>query len=89
VLEALREVANASIARQKNQLARDEQARAVQAYQAAVQAAAQRYVAGQAGYYELLQQQQQLFPAENILVQIELNEAVSLVDVYRALGRGW
>jgi multidrug efflux system outer membrane protein len=30
-----------------------------------------------------------LFPAENSLVQTEVNQLVNLVQLYRALGGGW
>jgi multidrug efflux system outer membrane protein len=51
--------------------------------------ARQRYTAGQANYYELLQEQQQLFPAENALTQTELNQLLAIVQLYNALGGGW
>jgi multidrug efflux system outer membrane protein len=89
VLVALQDVSNALISREKYAQERVEQARAVVANQTAVQVATERYVAGRAGYYELLLQQQQLFPAENSLVQTELNQWLSLIQLYRALGGGW
>jgi multidrug efflux system outer membrane protein len=52
------------VSRQELALERLEQTRAVAAYQEAVQMANQRYLGGQANYYELLQEQQQLFPAQ-------------------------
>jgi hypothetical protein len=42
-----------------------------------------------AGYYEVLQVQQQLYPAQIALVQTQLNELLALVQLYRALGGGW
>ena len=89
ILTALQEVSNALIARQKYAEARLEQSRAVQAYEVAVQVSRERYRAGRASYYEVLQEQQLLFPAENALVQTELNQFVSLIQLYRALGGGW
>jgi multidrug efflux system outer membrane protein len=61
----------------------------VAAYQEAVKVANQRYMGGQASYYELLQEQQQLFPAQNALTQTELNQLLSIVQLYKALGGGW
>jgi multidrug efflux system outer membrane protein len=89
VLNAFGEVANALTARE--QLAREavEQDRAVRAYQEAVRVATLRYRGGQASYYELLQEQQQLFPAENALTQTLLNELLATVQLYKALGGGW
>jgi multidrug efflux system outer membrane protein len=88
-LAAFGEVSNSLVARQKFAEARTQQARAVQAYEVAVQISSERYLAGKASYYEVLQQQQQLFPAENALVQTELNQLLALVQLYRALGGGW
>ncbi|HZM03796.1 MAG TPA: efflux transporter outer membrane subunit, partial [Candidatus Saccharimonadales bacterium] len=89
VLNAFHEVSDALIARQALARERFEQTRAVKAYQVAVQVATQRYTAGQANYYELLQEQQYLFPAENTLTQTELNQLLAIVQLYRALGGGW
>ena len=44
---------------------------------------------GNADYYEVLQEQQLLFPAENTLVQLQLNQLLAVVQLYRALGGGW
>jgi len=89
VLNALQEVSNALIARQKYAEERLQQARAVDAYRVAVQVATQRYVSGLASYYEVLQEQQLLFPAENSLTQTELNQLLAVVQLYRSLGGGW
>jgi multidrug efflux system outer membrane protein len=89
VVNAFREVADALIAREKYEQARIQQERAVRAYEVAVQVATERYVAGRAGYFEVLQEQQLLFPAENTLVQTQLNQVLALVQLYRALGGGW
>jgi multidrug efflux system outer membrane protein len=89
VLNALQEVSNALVAREKYAQSRFQQARAVTAYQTAVEVATDRYVAGRAGYFEVLQEQQQLFPAENTLVLTQLNQLLAFVQLYRALGGGW
>jgi multidrug efflux system outer membrane protein len=49
----------------------------------------ERYRMGHADYYEVLQEQQLLFPAENSLVQFQLNQLLAVVQLYRALGGGW
>jgi len=89
VLNAFQEVSNALVSRQELASERREQARAVAAYQQAVQVANERYLGGQANYYELLQEQQQLFPAQNALTQTLLNQLLSTVQLYKALGGGW
>jgi len=89
VLNALQEVSNALISREKLATVRLEQARAVEAYREAVQIATERYRLGRSSYYEVLQEQQLLFPAETSLVQIQLNQLLAIVQLYRALGGGW
>jgi len=89
VLNAMQEVANALVSRQQLADARDHQARAVTAYQEATRVALQRYRRGQSSYYEVLQEQQLLFPAENTLALTELSQLTAVVQLYRALGGGW
>jgi multidrug efflux system outer membrane protein len=89
ILHAFQEVSDALAAREELGRERDFQTRAVAAYQEAVKVANQRYLGGQASYYELLQEQQQLFPAQNALTQIHLNQLLSTVELYKALGGGW
>ena len=88
-LNAFREVADALVSRQQLEEARHEQAEAVEAYRAAVQVSNDRYRAGKASYYEVLEAQQQLFPAENALSQIEASRRLVMVQFYKALGGGW
>lgn len=89
ILTAFREVANALVARGKVEQARTEQARAVAALQRAVKLATERYVGGLASYYEVLQWEEQLFPAQNTLAQLEGQRYTALVQLYQALGGGW
>ncbi|MDQ2949663.1 MAG: efflux transporter outer membrane subunit [Acidobacteriota bacterium] len=88
-LNAFQDVSNALISRDKYEAIRAEQDRAVRAYRDAVSVVLQRYDAGKSSYYEVLQEQQLLFPAENALAQTELNRRVVIVQLYRALGGGW
>lgn len=88
-LAALREVADALISRQKLEEARLQQAEAVSAYRQAVELASDRYREGKAGYYEVLEAQQQLYPAENALSRIQTGQRLSLIQLYKALGGGW
>lgn len=89
VLNAMREVSDALITREKQAAALTPQAQAVDAYHEAVKIAMERYRAGNADYYEVLQEQQLLFPAEDTLVQSRLNELLAVVQLYAALGGGW
>ena len=89
VLNAFSEVSDALISRQKLALAKDQEGLAVAAYRDAVDISMKRYQQGQSSYYEVLQEQQLLFPAEDSLVQTQLNQLLAVVQLYRALGGGW
>jgi multidrug efflux system outer membrane protein len=89
VLRAFQEVSDALISKESLADQRVEQARAVDAYQVAVDVSMKRYQSGNASYYEVLQEQLLLFPTENALVQTRLNQLLAVVQLYRALGGGW
>jgi len=89
VLNAFEEISDALISREKSASAHLQQSRAVESYKVAVKISMERYRMGSADYYEVLQEQQLLFPAENTLVQFQLNQLVAVVQLYRALGGGW
>jgi multidrug efflux system outer membrane protein len=86
---AFQDVSDALVSRQKYEAVRDEQARAVEAYQESVKVAFQRYLAGKAAYFEVLEAQLQLYPAQNALALTELNRRTVIVQLYKALGGGW
>jgi outer membrane protein, multidrug efflux system len=88
-LNAFTDVSNALISRQKYEVIRVEQARSVAAYQEAVTVSLQRYTAGRANYFEVLDAQQQLYPEQNALAQTEINRRLVIVQLYLALGGGW
>ncbi len=88
-LFAFQDVSNALMTRERHIEVRAEQERAVGAYAEAVKVSTQRYVAGRASYYEVLQAQQQLFPAEDALARTRLNQLLGMVALYKALGGGW
>jgi multidrug efflux system outer membrane protein len=83
------EIDSALISRQQFAEERGHQACAVAAYQEATRIALERYRRGQSSYYEVLQEQQLLFPAETTLAQNQLGELTAVVQLYRALGGGW
>ena len=89
VLQAFQEVSGQLYTRQKYEEARREQARSVAAYQDAVQIATERYRAGHAAYFEILDAEQQLFPDENTLARTQLNQLLIIVQLYKSLGGGW
>ena len=86
---AFQDVSNALISRQKYETVRDEQAHAVQAYEDSVKVSLQRYTAGKASYFEVLDAQLQLYPAQDALALTELNRRTVIVQLYKALGGGW
>ena len=89
VLNALQEVSDALVARTKLEETRTEEAHAVAAYQEALKISLERYRLGQSSYYEVLQEQQLLFPAENTLAQTQMNQLTAVVQlVSGAGGRG-
>ena len=89
VLTALREVSDALTALGKLSEAETGQDRAVKALEQAVEHATDRYRFGLASYFEVLEAQQQLYPAQNTLAQIRRDRLLSHVRLYRALGGGW
>jgi multidrug efflux system outer membrane protein len=86
---AFQDVSNALISREKYEAIRGEQARAVDAYQESVNVSLQRYIAGKASYFEVLDAQLELYPAEDALALTELNRRTVIVQLYKALGGGW
>jgi multidrug efflux system outer membrane protein len=88
-LNAFAEVADALVSRQKLAEVREQQERAVRAYQDAVKISMERYTLGNASYYEVLQAQQLLFPAEVALAQTRRDEFTAVIQLYEALGGGW
>jgi len=89
VSAAFGEVSSLLVAYQKLADVETQDAKAVAAYQEAVALATMRYRAGLSSYMEVLEAQQQLFPAENSLSQARLNRLATLVQLYKALGGGW
>ena len=89
VITAFQEVASALTALEKLVQVEAEQARAVKAYADSVRIALKRYEGGLANYYEVLEAQQLLFPAENQLAQVRANRLFTYVQLYKVLGGGW
>lgn len=89
VLVALQEISDSLTAREKLVAVHAERERAVEALSEALRIARIRYIGGLATYLEVLDAQQQLFPAELDLAQTRLDQWVVLLAIYRALGGGW
>ena len=88
-LNAFGDVANALATRQRLAEVREQQEHAVGAYEDAVRISTQRYSAGKASYYEVLNAQQLLYPAEVSLAQTKRDQFIAIVQLYKALGGGW
>lgn len=88
-MTAFRDVSNALISSEKLELVRARETDAVSAYQDAVTVSMQRYYAGKSSYYEVLEAQQELYPAQIALAQTELDRRLAVLQLYQALGGGW
>jgi multidrug efflux system outer membrane protein len=88
-LNSFQEVSNALISRQRFDETGVQLAASVVAYKESVDVSMQRFNAGKASYFEVLEAQQQLFPAQNALARTQLNQRLVIVQLYRALGGGW
>ena len=89
IRSAFQDVSNALISREKYDEVRAEQAGAVDSFGTAFRLANMRYDQGFSSYYEVLEAQQMLFPAELALAQTELSRRLVIVQLYKALGGGW
>jgi multidrug efflux system outer membrane protein len=88
-LAALRDVSDALVLRQRLAEIRQQQEREVVALTRAVKVSTERYIAGKASYYEVLEAQQQLFPAQLNLAGTQRDQQLVVVALYKALGGGW
>ena len=88
-LNAFAEVSNTLVAHEKLKAIRAEKERQVAALQEAVDVSLERYTVGTSTYFEVLEAQQQLFPAQNALARTTRDQLTVVVLLYRALGGGW
>lgn len=89
VLVAFQETANALAAQQTLVPRRSALEGQVNALRSSSDLALTRYQAGRASYFEVLEAQQELFPAEAELAQTQRDQLLAVVNLYRALGGGW
>lgn len=89
ILTAFRDVSNALIAANKQRAFREQQEKLVDAAQDATRLARIRYQGGATAYLEVLTTETSLFTAQLNLAIARQNEALSLVQLYAALGGGW
>ncbi len=89
IVEAFREVSDALTAQAKLVEQRAALEKEVAALQDAVQLLLLRYNTGYAYYFEVLEAEQQLYPAEDALAQTQRDQLLAVVSLYKALGGGW
>ncbi len=88
-LQAFAEVSNALVAQQKLKGVHADRDETVRALETSVALSLQRYNDGVANYFEVLEAEQQLFPAELDLTRTLRDELIAVVALYRVLGGGW
>lgn len=89
ILVAFRETSDALVAQQRLAERRAALETQVVALRQSIDLALERYHAGRASYFEVIQAQQELFPAEDELAQVQQAQLVAVVNLYKALGGGW
>ena len=89
VLEAFAEVSNLLTVQFNLRAQRAQRERAVLALQNAVDLSLLRYEIGLANYFEVIDAQQQLFPAQINLARTRTQQLTVLAQLYRGLGGGW
>ena len=89
ILTAFQETSDALVAQRTLADQRAAQEREVAALRQSVEFATLRYESGRSSYFEVLEAQQQLYPAEDRLAQTEQAQLFAVVNLYKALGGGW
>jgi multidrug efflux system outer membrane protein len=89
IMDAFRDVSNALISLHKQRATREQQERLVAAAADATRLARMRYRAGSTNYLEVLTTDSNWFSAQLNLVTAQQGEALTLVQLYSALGGGW
>ena len=89
IATALHDVSNALIALNKQRAYREQQEKLVAAAEDSTRLARMRYQGGATGYLEVLTTDTGLYTAQLNLVSAQQGEALTLVQLYTALGGGW
>jgi len=89
VYTALREVADALASLDRLREQRSQQEKLVKTLEGTVQLSELRYKGGLDSYLQVLDAQRNLFNGQLNLARLRLQERVSVVQLYRALGGGW
>ena len=86
---AFRDVADQLVAVRTTREERAEEEKVVAALSEALSLASTRYEGGLSTYFEVLDAQRRLFPAQIELARTKRDQHVAVVRLYRALGGGW
>ena len=89
IIGAFRDVSDALVEFRKRREARIQQDAFVTAARDTTRLANLRYTNGVSTYLEVLDSERQLFDAELGLVQLQRDELIAVVRLYKALGGGW
>ena len=89
VITAFKEVSDALVSIQKLAQLEKEQSKSVDSLTESVTIVNKRYREGVSSYYEVLEAQQLLFPAEISLSKTRRDRLLAVVQLYKALGGGW
>lgn len=89
VTQAFREVGDAIVGVGKSQAFTEEQGKLVSTLKDQDELSRARYVGGVTTYLEVLDTERQYFSAQLDLARARLEELLSVVELYRALGGGW
>jgi len=89
IQQAFRGVSDALVGYQKDREYRQHQEELVVAAKEAARLSGVRYRGGSTNYLEVLTNETNAFNAELGLAQAQLNELLSLVEIYKNLGGGW
>lgn len=89
ILGAFQDTADALIAQRTLVRERENLQTQVKSLRHSIELALLRYDAGRASYFEVLEAEQQLYPAEYEVARTQLNQLVAVVNLYKALGGGW
>ncbi|MEO8371799.1 MAG: efflux transporter outer membrane subunit, partial [Candidatus Solibacter sp.] len=89
IYSALREVSDALVSFDRLKAQRNQQELLVNTLEETVRLSDLRYRGGLDSYLQVLDAQRNLFVGQLLLAQLRLQERVSVVQLYRALGGGW
>lgn len=89
VLSAMAEISSTLVQREKLQQVIARQQQSVAAYEESVRLAKDRYTIGASSYFEVLDNQLKLFPAQKQLAEYRYQYAATIPTLYTQLGGGW